>query len=143
MKGKSRAFTLVEVLTAVIVVSIISIVAVSQLRVIEKNAKDEIVMTNLRLIRSAMESNKRKSSDGLYPEGSTSTYSINSNLGLSLPEDGDWDYQTLTFQFWGGNIFLYVFANANDNSRSFWLFPGNDEPCCIAGTQFCSDRYGC
>ena len=116
-----RAFSIVELITVIVIISILATLALSYIAASRELLWDDQAKNNLKLIRAA-ERVYRLENPTYYPAaGSDSNITtINQNLGLSLQAaaSGGWNYQV-----WSSGCSR---ATRNGGNGRSWFFTIND-----------------
>ncbi len=120
-----RAFTILEILVAIIMVGILAGLALPQFSIIKERALDKEAKANLVLIRAAQ--NVYHLENNAYCGSCSTTLDINTNLKLNFPTtSGSWVYN--------GTVLGYANqarATKDDGSR-YWTinYTDNNDPIC-------------
>jgi len=137
MKRRLKAFTLIEVISVLIIVSILVVVAVPNYQKAIEQARDKEAIAILRLIQAG-ERIYHSKIESYYPvtEGvlETTAGNINDSLHLQLNER-EWDYSVENRV---GGVFVYKAEKAGIRT---WVISNND--CNSVFSAYCTPAANC
>lgn len=129
-------FTLIELITVVIIIAILASLAVPNYIKTVERAKDKEAIVNLKLIMAA-EKIYKMGNGNYYPPGNTQTSDINAiNLGLGLDLNvSTWNYLIMTYSPGGVHMEADRQIGSPQNppqgyQRNWWMNYTMDEPEC-------------
>ncbi len=126
----NRGYTLTEMMIVVVIVGVLAALALANYSKTKEQTIDKEAKVNLKLVQAAQKI-YRMENTFYYPNaGNADTSAINTNLRLSMPVGGNWNYATDTSPAGQGE------ATRNKTGGRLWTLPiANDNPTCTNGSS--------